>query len=75
MTTDRKKDILTLEKDPMQGLEHKLLSAEKFLQKKKKRKENCLILQCNNENTYLFANSTEVIKSKSTDPEVLPHPL
>ena len=27
------------------------------------------------ENSYLFVNDTEIIKFKSKDPEILPHPL
>ena len=44
-----------------------------ILQKKNKR--FCLSLHYNNENSYLFVNGTKIIKFKSKDPEILPHPL
>ena len=34
-----------------------------------------MILHYNKENSYLFVSGTEIIKFKSKDPEILPHPL
>ena len=69
---NRIKYIFILEKDPTQGLEY-TLSAEKmywinffFF---------CMSLHDNKENSYLFVNGTEFIKSKSKDPEILLYPL
>ena len=44
-----------------------------ILQKKNKRV--CLSLQYDKESSYLFVNSTEIIKFKSKDPEILPYSL
>ena len=38
-------------------------------------KRFCLSLHYNKENSYLFVNGTEIIKFKSKDLEILPHPL
>ena len=60
---NRKKDILILGKGPTQGLEH-TLSAEKMysINFTEKNKKFCLSLHYNKENSYLFANDTEIIK-------------
>ena len=73
---NRKKDILILGKGPTQGLEH-TLSAEKMysINFTEKNKKFCLSLHYNKENSYLFVNGTKIIKFKSKDPEILPHPL
>ena len=73
---NRKKDILILGKGPTQGLEH-TLSAEKMysINFTEKNKKVCLSLHYNKENSYLFVNGTKIIKFKSKDPEILPHPL
>ena len=67
----RKKDIIILGKGPTQGLEHKKCF-RLVLQKETK---FCLSLNYNKENSYLFVNGTEIIKFKSKDPEIFPHPL
>ena len=73
---NRKKDILTFGKGPTQGLEH-TLSAEKMysINFTENIKKFCLSLHYNKENSYLFVNGTEIIKFKSKDLEILPHPL
>ena len=42
---------------------------------KKKNKKFCLSLKYNSENSDLFVNGTKIIKFKSKDPEIIPHPL
>ena len=73
---NRKKDILTLGKGPTQGLEH-TLSAEKMysINFTEKNKKFCLSLHYNKENSYLFANGTEIHKFKSKTSEILPYSL
>ena len=41
----------------------------------KKNKKFCLSLKYNSENSDLFVNGTKIIKFKSKDPEIIPHPL
>ena len=71
-----KKDILILGKGPTQGLEH-TLSAEKMysINFTEKNKKFCLNLHYNKENSYLFANGTEIHKFKSKTSEILPYSL
>ena len=75
-TDNRKIDILILGKGPTQGLKHTLsagkLNSINFTQKNKK---ICSSLHYNKENSYLFVNSTEIIKFKSKDPEIIAHSL
>ena len=73
---NKKKDILILGKGQTQGLEH-TLSAEKMHQINftEKNKNFCLSLHCNDTNSYLFVNGTEIIKFKSKNTENLTHPL
>ena len=73
---NRTKKILILGKGPTQGLEH-TLSAEKMysINFTEKNKKICLSLHYNKDNSYLFVNGIEIIKFKSKDPEILPHPL
>ena len=73
---NRKKDILILGKGRTQDLEH-TLSAEKVysINFTEKNKKFCFSLHYNKENSYLFVNGTKIIKFKSKDPEILPHPL
>ena len=42
---------------------------------KKKNKKFCLDVHYSKESSYLFLNCTKIIKFKSKDPEILPHPL
>ena len=67
---------MILGKGPTQGLEH-TLSAEKMysINFTEKNKKICLSLHYNKDNSYLFVNGIEIIKFKSKDPEILPHPL
>ena len=67
----RKKDILG--KGPTQGIEH-TISAEKLYSinfTERKNKKVCLSLHYTRGNSYLFVNSTETIKFKSKDPEII----
>ena len=73
-TDNRKKDILILGVGPTQGLEH-TLSAEKLYSTNFTEKKFCLSLYYNKENSYLFVNSTQTVKFKLKDPEIIPHPL
>ena len=69
---DKKKDILILDKDPTQGLEH-TLTAEK-LDSIKFTKDNtkfCLSLHFNGASSYLFVNGTEIIIFKARDSEIV----
>ena len=72
---NRKKDILIFGKGPTQGLEHRL-SAEKWysINFTEKIKKFCLSLHYNKGNSFLFVNNTKIIKFKSNDPEIFPHP-
>ena len=68
---NKKKDILVLGKGPTQGLEH-TLTAEKrysinFIVTKNK---FCLSLHYNGANSYLFVNSTEILKD-SEDSQIV----
>ena len=71
---NRKKDVLILGKGPTRGLEH-TLSAEKLYSINFRKKNKKKIKKACKENSYLFVNDTEIIKFKSKDPEILPHPL
>ena len=58
-------------KGPTQGLEH-ALSAEKLysINFTKEKTKFCLSLHYNGANSYLFVNSTEIIKFKAKDSEI-----
>ena len=73
---DREKDILILGKGPAQGLEH-TLTAEKLYSVKltKHNTKFRLSLHYNGANTYLFVNSTEIVKFKAIDSEIVAYPL
>ena len=60
----------------MQGLGH-TLSAEKLysIDCTEKTKKISLTMHYNKENSFLFVNGTEIIKFKSQDLKILPHPL
>ena len=73
---DREEDILILGKGPAQGLEH-TLTAEKLYSVKltKHNTKFRLSLHYNGANTYLFVNSTEIVKFKAIDSEIVAYPL
>ena len=73
---NRKKDILILDKGPIQGLEH-TLTAEKMYSIKftVANKNFCLSLHYNGANSYLFVNGTEIYKFKAKDSEIVATPL
>ena len=75
-TDNRKKHILILGKGPTQALQH-MLSVEKLqsINITGKNKMFYLSMQQNKENSYLVVVGTKIIKFKSKDPDVLPHPL
>ena len=62
----KKRDILILGKSPTQGLEH-TLTAEKLhsINFTENNKKFCSSLHYNEANSYLFVNSTEIIKFKA----------
>ena len=77
---NKKKDILVLEKEQIQGLDH-TLTAEKMysinftITKKKKKKKKSLSLHCNGVNSYLFVNGTEIYKFKAKNSDIIGSPL
>ena len=66
------KDILIHGKGPTQGLGEHSLSAEKMylINFRATGRRFCLSLHYNGENSYLFVNSTEIIKFKAKDSEL-----
>ena len=65
---NRKKDILILDKDPTEGLEHTLsIYLLNFTENSKK---ICLSLHYNVANSYLFVNGTEIHQFKAKDSEI-----
>ena len=73
---NKKKNILVLGRGPTKGLEH-TLTAEKMysINFTLTKKKNCLSLHYNGRNSYLFVNSTEIIKFKAKDSEIVASPL
>ena len=73
---NKKKNILILGKGPTQGLEH-TPAAEKLysINFTKENTKLCLGLHYNGANSYLFVNSTKIIKFKAKDSEILACPL
>ena len=61
----------------MQGLSEHSLTAEKMylVNFTDHRKKCCLSLHYIGTNSYLFANSTEIMKFKSKDSEIVANPL
>ena len=71
-TDNKKKDILILGKGPTQGLEHALTAERSYsINFTKNNNKFCLSLHYNGENIYLFVNSTEIIKFKAKDSEIV----
>ena len=73
---NKKKDILDLRKGPTQGLEH-TLTAEKMysINFTLTKKKFGLRLHCNEANSYLSVNGTEIYKFKAKDSEIVASPL
>ena len=71
------KYILILGRGPTQGLgEHSLTSEKIYLVNfTNHRKKCCLSLHYNGTNSYIFANSTEIIKFKAKDSNIIATPL
>ena len=75
-TDNKKKDILILGKGPTQGLEHTLTAERSYsINFTKNNNKFCLSLHYNGENIYLFGNSTEIIKFKAKNSEIVTTPL
>ena len=64
---NRTKNILILSKSITQGLDDTKVTAEKMysINFPVSRRKFCLSLHCNEANSYLFVNGTEIIKSKA----------
>ena len=71
------KDIIILGKGPTQGLVEHSLTTEKMysVDVTDHTKKCCLSLHYNGENSYLFVNSTEIIKFKAQDSKIIATPL
>ena len=71
------KDIVILGKGTTQGLGEHSLTAEKMYSVNftDHRKKCCLSLHYNGANSYLFVNSTEIIKFKAKDSNIIATPL
>ena len=75
---DKKKDILIFDEGPMQRLDDTTsLTAEKSysINFSENNKKFYLELDCNGANSYLFVNSTEIIKFKAKYSDILATPL
>ena len=73
---NKKKDKLVLGKGPTQGLEHTLTAGKIYASNFTITKNKfCLSLHYKRANSYLFVNSTEIIKFKAKDFEIVPNPL
>ena len=59
---NKKRDVLILGKDPIEGLDFTALAAEKqyFINLTEQQKEFCLHLHYNGVNNYIFVNSVEI---------------
>ena len=70
---NKTKNILALGKGFIQGLDNKKIYAEKIysINLTKSNAKFCLILHYNGASSYLFVNSTEIIKFKSKDSEIV----
>ena len=67
---NKKKDILILEKGPMQGLEHSLTAEKVYLINFTVTKKNFFLsFHYNGANSYLFVTGTEIYKFKAKDSE------
>ena len=71
------KDILILGQGPTQGLGEHSLTAEKIYSVNftDQRKKCCLSLHDNETNSFLFVNSTDIIKFKAKDSNIIATPL
>ena len=77
MQITKKKNILVLAKDFVQGINGTAIYAEKLykIYFTKKNKKFCLTLHYNGANSYLFVNSTEIHKFEAKDTEIVASPL
>ena len=68
---DKKKDILILDKDPTQGLEHTLTTEKLYsINFAKENTKFCFSLHYNGANSYLFVIGTKTVKFKAKDSEI-----
>ena len=74
---NKTKSILILGEGFTQGLEDRTPHSEKMNSANftATRKKFCLILHYNGDNSYLFANCTDIIKFKAKDSEIAANPL
>ena len=73
---NKKKDILVLGKEPIQGLESTLAAEKMYLINfTLTKKRFFLSLHYNGANSYLFVNGTEIYKFKAKDSEIVASPL
>ena len=73
---NKKKDISILGKGPTQRLEHTLIAEKLYsINFTKENTKFCLSLHYNGANSYLFVNSTEIIKFKAKDSELAAYPF
>ena len=77
MLITKKNNILVLGKDCTQGLNSTTIYAEKLhsINFTENNKNFCLSLHCNEANSYLFVNGTEIYKFKAKDSEIAATPL
>ena len=70
---NKKKDILTLGEGLTKGLDGTTLTAEKIhlINFTENSKKFCLSLHCNEANSYLFINRTEIVKFIAKDSEIV----
>ena len=74
---NKRKYILIVRKGPTQGLGENSLTAEKIysINFTLTKKNFCLSLRHNGENSYLFANGNEIYKFKAKDSKIVASPL
>ena len=73
---NKKKNILVLGRGPTQGLESTLIAEKIYsINFTVTKGKFCLRLPSKGANSYLFVNSTEIIKFKAKDSEIVVSPL
>ena len=70
--SNKKKNILVIGIGPTQGLQHRLTAEKMYsINFTVTNKKFCLSSHCNEANSYLFVNGTEIYKFKTKDSEIL----
>ena len=74
---NKKRSILVLGKDFIQGIDGKTIYAEKMYSTNfiVDNKTFCLGLHYNDDSSYLFVNGKDIINFKAKDSEIVPYPL